>query len=77
MYGLTAIGYPLQPKTTCAPEYFHMQNLSDMCVGAFGFYIVGWGLAFGVDSEGNANPITGQGHFLLLPPFTDFMSWLW
>lgn len=48
-----------------------------MCVGAFGFYVIGWGLAFGTNDSGGANPITGEGDFLLLPPYTDFMAWIW
>jgi Amt family ammonium transporter len=43
-----------------------MKNISDMAVTCVGFFLTGWALAFGVNADGGANPLTGEGEFLLI-----------
>lgn len=43
-----------------------MKNISDMSVSCAGFFLTGWALAFGVNSSGGANALTGEGEFLLI-----------
>jgi len=43
-----------------------IKNLSDIAVSSFGFWTVGYALAYGVNGEGTSNPFVGEGQFLLL-----------
>jgi len=55
------------------------KNLCDMCIGAVAFWALGYGIAFGTDKDGGANPITGQGDFMLynLAEKGGLMDWVW
>ncbi len=51
-----------------------MKNVLDASMGAIGYWAVGWGLAYGVDSAGEAGGFFGMGNFFL-SDFEDYTSW--
>jgi len=51
-----------------------MKNVLDASMGAIGYWAVGWGLAYGVDSAGEAGSFFGMGNFFLTD-FDDYASW--
>lgn len=42
-----------------------LKNIIDGCAAALVFYFIGYGLAYGTDSDGNGNPFIGIGDFAL------------
>ncbi len=52
-------------------------SAADLAVGSLGFFITGWGLAFGPSGgdESSATPIMGTGDFALIGD-VDFASWV-
>jgi Amt family ammonium transporter len=52
-----------------------MKNVLDACVGGIVFFAVGFGLAYGVDSSGDANKIFGWGNFFL-EDFDIYAFWI-
>lgn len=51
-----------------------MKNVLDASMGAMLYWAVGWGLAYGVDSAGEAGGYFGMGNFFL-SDFDDYPSW--
>jgi Amt family ammonium transporter len=51
-----------------------MKNVLDASMGAMLYWAVGWGLAYGVDSAGEAGGYFGMGNFFL-SDFDDYASW--
>ncbi len=51
-----------------------MKNVLDASMGAMLYWAVGWGLAYGVDSAGEAGGFFGMGNFFL-SDFDDYASW--
>jgi len=51
-----------------------MKNVLDASMGAMLYWAVGWGLAYGVDSAGDAGGFVGMGNFFL-SDFDDYASW--
>jgi Amt family ammonium transporter len=52
-----------------------MKNVLDACIGGLVFFAVGFGLAYGVDSGGDAKPIFGFGNFFL-EDFDSYAFWI-
>ncbi|MQC18020.1 MAG: ammonium transporter [Chloroflexi bacterium] len=50
-----------------------MKNVLDASMGSLGYWAVGWGLAYGVDSAGEAGGFFGMGNFFL-NDFDDYAS---
>ena len=42
-----------------------IKNVLDACVGCMAFYFFGWGVAYGVDDDGEASSFIGAGSFFL------------
>ena len=42
-----------------------IKNVLDACVGCMAFYFFGWGVAYGVDNDGEASSFIGAGSFFL------------
>jgi Amt family ammonium transporter len=52
-----------------------MKNVLDACIGGIVFFAVGFGLAYGVDSGGDANKLFGWGNFFL-EDFDSYAFWI-
>ena len=54
-----------------------MKNVVDLCMGALGFWAVGWALAYGVDPKNpdNVNGFCGTGEFFLIEGY-DYAMWM-
>ncbi len=52
-----------------------MKNVLDACIGGIVFFAIGFGLAYGVDSGGDANKIFGWGNFFL-EDFDAYAFWI-
>ncbi|MEX2376124.1 MAG: ammonium transporter, partial [Dehalococcoidia bacterium] len=52
-----------------------MKNVMDASMGALAYWAVGWGIAYGVNSAGEAGSFFGAGNWFLGGGFDDYGSW--
>ena len=67
--GPTCIRMFPQPSATTA---ILMYNLVDFAAGSLAFGVIGFGIAFGTNSQGGSGPVAGAGAFMLVGPTVDF-----